>query len=624
MYSAGTFGETITVSGVSVDNALMDDGYDRQTSKQLTKLAPAWRFLRPYIKQIMIASAALVVTATVTLSIGQGLRLVIDQGLSEGSAGLLEQSLLVFAGLVILLTIGTFTRFYYVSWIGERVSADIRLAVFSHLIRIHPGFFERNLPTEIQSRITTDTTLLQTVIGSSISIALRNVLMFIGGVALLFVTNVKLSFIVLLSVPFVVGPIILFGRRVRSLSRRSQDTLADVGSYAGESLRHVKIVQSFNHEALDEAAFDRRVTRAFEVAVRRIRQRAWLIALVMMVVLAAIATMLWVGGQDVILGQTSAGELAAFIFYAFIVAGSVGAITEVYSDLQRAAGATERLVELMQSPNELPDPSHPIDLDPDAPLVLAVENVRFAYPTRPDVEVLKGVNLHIAPGEMVALVGPSGAGKSTLFDLLQRFYDPTSGHVRLGGHCLTELLLADTRRVIGFVPQDPVLFAGTLRSNVCYGNPEANAVAVAEALRLAHAEEFIAKLPDGLDTVVGESGVGLSGGQKQRIAIARALLSEPGILLLDEATSALDAESENSIRMSIDELKGRCSILVIAHRLSTVRRADRILVLEDGLLRAEGPHDELVKTSELYARFARIQFASGSEGVADNGAPGAD
>ncbi len=598
----------------------MDDGYDRQTSKQLTNLLPAFAFLRPYIPQIVIASVALVVTATVTLSIGQGLRLVIDQGLSEGSAGLLEQSLVVFAVLVIVLTIGTFVRFYFVSWIGERVSADIRLAVFRHLIRIHPGFFERNLPTEIQSRITTDTTLLQTVIGSSISIALRNVLMFFGGVALLFVTNVKLSFIVLLSVPFVVSPIILFGRRVRSLSRSSQDTLADVGSFAGESLRHVKVVQSFNHEALDDLAFTQRVTRAFEVAIRRIRQRAWLIALVMMVVLAAVATMLWVGGQDVILGRTSAGELAAFIFYAFIVAGSVGAITEVYADLQRAAGATERLVELMQSPNEIVDPSDPVTLQPDVELVLTVEDVRFTYPTRPDMEVLKGVTLHIAPGEMVALVGPSGAGKSTLFDLLQRFYDPTSGSVRLGGHCLTDLLLADVRRVIGFVPQDPVLFAGSLRNNVCYGNPQADAAEVADALRLAHAEQFIDQLPEGLDTFVGEGGVGLSGGQKQRLAIARALLSKPNILLLDEATSALDAESENAIRMSIDELKGKCSILVIAHRLSTVRQADRILVLEEGALIAEGAHDELVATNDLYARFARIQFASGvQEGSVDNG-----
>ena len=598
----------------------MDDGYDRQTSKQLTSLLPAFAFLRPYIPQIVIASVALVVTATVTLSIGQGLRLVIDQGLSEGSAGLLEQSLAVFAVLVIVLTIGTFVRFYFVSWIGERVSADIRLAVFRHLIRIHPGFFERNLPTEIQSRITTDTTLLQTVIGSSISIALRNVLMFFGGVALLFVTNVKLSFIVLLSVPFVVSPIILFGRRVRSLSRSSQDTLADVGSFAGESLRHVKVVQSFNHETLDDLAFTQRVTRAFDVAIRRIRQRAWLIALVMMVVLAAVATMLWVGGQDVILGRTSAGELAAFIFYAFIVAGSVGAITEVYADLQRAAGATERLIELMQSPNEIVDPSDPVTLQPDVELVLTVDDVRFTYPTRPDIEVLKGVTLHIAPGEMVALVGPSGAGKSTLFDLLQRFYDPTAGSVRLGGHRLTELLLADVRRVIGFVPQDPVLFAGSLRNNVCYGNPQADAAEVADALRLAHAEQFINQLPEGLDTFVGEGGVGLSGGQKQRLAIARALLSKPNILLLDEATSALDAESENAIRMSIDELKGKCSILVIAHRLSTVRQADRILVLEEGALIAEGAHDELVATNDLYARFARIQFASGvQEGSVDNG-----
>lgn len=586
----------------------MDDGYNRKASKDIVNLRPALRFVRPYLKQAAIAGVALVVTAGITLSIGQGLRLVIDQGLQEGSGELLEHSILVFSVLVLGLTIGTFVRFYFVSWLGERVSADIRLAVFRRLIRLHPAFFEENLPTEIQSRITTDTTLLQTVIGSSVSIALRNMLMFIGGVALLVVTNPRLSLVVFFSVPFVVAPIVLFGRRVRRLSRSSQDTIADVGAYAGESLRHVKVVQSFNHEPRDEAEFDARVDTALRVGISRIRQRAVLIALVMLLVMSAIAIMLWIGGQDVVIGRTSPGDLAAFIFYSIIVAGSVGAISEVYSDLQRAAGATERLVELLDAPNDLPEPARPEVLENRDRPALKVRNLRFAYPLRRDVEVLRGLEFELVPGEMVALVGPSGAGKSTVFDLLQRFYDPTGGEILLDGHRLTDLRLQDVRDAVGLVPQDPVLFAGTLRSNVLYGNPDATVAELDNAMRLAHAAEFIDRLPNGLDTRVGEDGVGLSGGEKQRLAIARALLTKPAILLLDEATSALDAESENYIRMSIEELKGHCSILVIAHRLSTVRRADRILVLEGGELKADGSHDALVCSNELYARFARLQF----------------
>jgi ATP-binding cassette, subfamily B, bacterial len=587
----------------------MDDGLNRPTSRDIGSLKPALRFLRPYVPQVVYASIALVITAGVTLSIGQGMRLVIDRGLGDGSTLVLEQTIGLFALLMVLLTVGTFLRFYFVSWVGERVSADIRLAVFNHIIRLHPAFFETNQPTEIQSRITTDTTLLQTVIGSSVSIALRNVLMFVGGLVLLFVTNAKLSLVVIASVPFVVAPVILFGRRVRSLSRRSQDTLADVGSYAGEALRHIKVVQSFNHEPLDQAAFGNRVEVAFAVAARRIRQRAMLIALVMLLVMAAIATMLWVGGQDVLSGHISPGELAAFIFYAFIVAGSVGAISEVYTDLQRAAGATERLIELLNAPSEIVEPVVPARLPADARGRLDVRHVSYAYATRPERQVLTDVSFSVAPGEMVALVGPSGAGKTTLFDLVQRFYDPADGAILLDGLDLRSLRLADVREHVGYAPQDPVLFAGTVRDNLQYGAPAASADAVREALRLAHAEEFVQALPDGLDTRIGEGGTGLSGGQKQRLAIARALLTQPRLLLLDEATSALDAESEQKIRDSIDALKGRCSILAIAHRLSTVRQADRILVLEEGRIIASGDHETLLRTSELYARFARIQFA---------------
>lgn len=588
----------------------MDDGLNRPVSKKLTSLRPAWRFLKPYRSQVLWASMALVMTAGVTLSIGQGIRIVIDQGLSDGSSMILSQSIWFFAILVVVLTLGTFVRFYFVSWVGERVSADIRYAVFSHLINLHPGFFEENLPTEIQSRITTDTTLLQTVIGSSVSIALRNILMFFGGLVLLFVTNAKLSLVVIASVPFVVLPVILFGRRVRNLSRFSQDTLAEVGTQAGESLRNIKIVQSFNHEQHDVQEFDKRVGVAFDIAIQRIKQRSFLIALVMLLVLGAIATMLWIGGQDVLAGRISPGELAAFIFYAFMVAGSVGAISEVYSDLQRAAGATERLVELLGAPSQLLEPPTSKGFPQNPEYSLSVDGLSFTYPHRKSIEVLTDVNFLIKTGEMVALVGPSGAGKSTLFDLVQRFYDPTSGRILLNGTNIGELKLSEVRSSIGFVPQDPTLFSGSIRANVTYGAPESDEYEIHEALELAHALKFVKQLPDGLETLIGEGGAGLSGGQKQRLAIARALLKKPDVLLLDEATSALDAESEEYIRQSIQELKGRCSILVIAHRLSTVRQADRILILSEGSIVADGNHEQLIKSNDLYARFANIQFSN--------------
>ena len=584
---------------------------ERQASRDVASLKRMLGFLRPYSRQLIAAAIALIATASVTLSVGQGLRLLIDEALAVRTTDVLMLSIAIFAALVLVLAAGTYARFYFISWVGERVSADIRKAVYANLVRMHPGFFETNRPTEIMSRITTDTTLLQTVLGASASIALRNGLILVGGVAMLFVTNPKLSAIVLASAPVVISPIILFGRRVRRLSRTSQTAIASVGSYAGESLRHIKVVQAFTHESRDIEAFAGRVTSAFEVAVRRIRQRAVLIASVMVLTPAAIAAMLWVGGNDVIAGRTTAGELIAFIFYALIVAGSAGAISEVWSDIQRAAGAAERLLELLTVNSVLSEPARPET--PTRPGAIAFDNVSLRYSSGSGEVALNGIDLSVAPGEMVALVGPSGAGKSSVLDLVQRFYDPTEGVVSVSGVDARRLSPATLRGQVGFVPQNPVLFAGSIRDNVLYGAQDASDDEVREALESANALEFVEALENGLGTHLGEDGQGLSGGELQRLAIARALLTSPRILLMDEPTSSLDAQSEETICLTLAGLKGRCTVLIVAHRLSTAAVADRIVVMEQGRVVAEGSHDALLRENGLYREFAEIQRMNGME-----------
>ncbi|GGO76965.1 ABC transporter ATP-binding protein/permease [Marinobacterium nitratireducens] len=582
-----------------------------------TDSEPPWQvarallgFIRPYRRQVTYALLALMFTAAVTLSIGQGLRLIIDRGLVTGSAEGLAHHVLLFLLMVLLLATGTFARYYWVTWIGERVVADIRMRVFEHLISLHPGFFERNRSLEIQSRLTADTTLLQSVIGSSLSVALRNLLLLAGGIVWLFLTNARLSLLVLISVPLVVVPILYFGRRVRQLSRHSQDRVADVGAYVGEVLSQIKTVQAYNHQPIDRARFGDVVERAFAIAIRRTVQRGLLITAVILLVLGAVGLMIWVGGLDVVAGRISAGELAAFVFYSVIVGAAVGALSEVIGELQRAAGAAERLIELLAAHNEISAPSaHDRAALPARVLgAIALEEVRFSYPMRPELPAVDGLTLSVRPGETLALVGPSGAGKSTVFDLLLRFYDVNSGAIRLEGIDIRRLDPAQLRSCFALVSQHPVLFRGSIIDNLRYARPDANRDAVIAAARAAYAHDFIEALPAGYDTELGDTGSGLSGGQKQRLAIARALLADAPVLLLDEATSALDAQSERTVQQALDGLMRGRTTLVIAHRLATVQNADRIAVLDQGCLIAVGSHRELMISCPLYAKLARLQF----------------
>lgn len=566
-------------------------------------------FLKPYKKQVFYALTALAITAGSVLALGQGLRVLIDGGFSSGDPDALNKSLLALLGLSIVMAVGGYFRFYMVTWLGERVVADLRNAVFDRVLRLDPAFFEITKTGEILSRLTTDTALLQSIIGSSASMALRNALMLVGGIGMMVITNAKLTALVLLVVPIVVIPIMTIGRRVRVLSRHSQDRIADVGSFAEENLNAIRTVQAFTHEGVDRRRFGDEVRNAFDTAIQRTRLRGVLTAVVILLVFASIGVILWVGGNDVMQGAITGGELAAFVFYATVVAFSVGIISEVYGELQRAAGATERLVELLEAEPQISPPANPVAL-PEPPQGRVVfDNVTFKYPSRPNSAALQNFSLTIEPGQSVALVGPSGAGKSTVFQLLLRFYDPQAGHILLDGVDLSQADPQALRQRMALVPQDPVIFGTSGRENIRYGRPEAGDDDVMQAARDAAAHDFITALPDGYDTFLGEKGLRLSGGQKQRISIARAVLRNPSVLLLDEATSALDSENERLVQAGLERLMQGRTTLIIAHRLATVINADRIAVIEEGRIVATGTHDELLTTSPLYKHLAELQFS---------------
>jgi len=562
----------------------------------------------PYRARIAGAVVALVLAAACVLALGQGLRLVVDNGFGSGDRRLLDRALAALVAIAVTLAIATYWRFYLMMTTGERVVTDLRRAVFDHILGLEPGFFEATRTGEVISRLTADTTLLQQVIGFGVSMFVRNLLMMAGAAVMLFVVSWKLALLVLLGVPATLVPILLLGRRVRRLSRANQDRVADVSAYVDEAVHEIRTVQAYVHEDADRANFARHAEAAYEAGVLRIQQKAMLISSVILIAFCAVGLILWIGGYDVLAGRLSAGELSAFVFYASVVATGAGTVSEVWGELQRAAGAGERLMELLETRPGITAPAEPLPTPLGAAGAIVFDSVTFRYPARPEAAALQAFSLLVAPGERVALVGPSGAGKTTIFALLARFYDPQAGAVRIDGTDIRGLDPRRLRSLIAVVPQEPVIFAASVRDNVCYGRPDATADAIVRACEQAFALEFIERLPQGLDTPLGERGVTLSGGQRQRLSIARALLADRPILLLDEATSSLDAASERMVQQALQALERGRTTLVIAHRLATVRHADRIVVMDRGTIVALGTHAELMREGGLYASLASLQF----------------
>ena len=586
-------------------------------AKSLKPLRELLQFLWPHKSRLIAASLALVFTAMAQLSLGYGIQILIDQGFANQSQAGLRQAVVFMIVVGFAMASGAFIRFYLVSWLGERVSADLRQKVFDNLLTVHPGFYEKNHAGEIMSRITTDTTLLQTLIGSSVSLAARSALTLIGALILMSLTNFKLTLIMLIGVPLTLLPVLYLGRRVRNLSNKSQASIASVGNRAGEVLQSIKIVQSFQREAMERDVFGQEVDTAFQIARKRIQQRAWLMACAIFLFLGGMVGMMWTGGQDVLAGRMSGGDLGAFVFYAVMLGSAFATLSEVWGDLQRAAGAAERLVELLHQDSDIEDTG--LETIPHGQAVSA-SDLTFIYPSRPNTPALSGFNLTIPPGKTLALVGPSGAGKSTIFELLQRFYDPTKGALTYGGRPISDYPLAQWRQKLALVPQAPILFSGDISYNIGYGNPEATDAEIEAAAEAAYAKEFITRLPEGFSSEIGAQGVQLSGGQRQRIALARAILKNPEILLLDEATSALDTESEHYVQLALGELTRGRTTIIIAHRLSTIMNADAIAVVDKGSVIDVGTHGELLSRCELYQRLASMQFREPSnDSHADSG-----